>query len=75
MEDQLICFFRTSIHLVSNVATTSASGVYEITREYGCVARKSIAASGPQYYFLSDSGVMVMQQAGASLRDFHISEM
>ena len=62
MEDQLICFFRNSIHLVSNVATTSASGVYEITREYGCVARKSIAASGPQYYFLSDSGVMVMQQ-------------
>ena len=62
MEDQLICFFRNSFHLVSNVATTSASGVYEITREYGCVARKSIAASGPQYYFLSDSGVMVMQQ-------------
>ena len=62
MEDQLICFFRNSIHLINNVATTSASNVYEITREYGCVARKSIAASGPQYYFLSDSGVMVMQQ-------------
>ena len=62
MEDQLIVFMRNSIHLVNNVATTSAAGVYEISREYGCVARKSIAASGPQYYFLSDSGVMVMQQ-------------
>ena len=62
MEDQLIVFMRNSIHLISNIATTSAAGVYEITREYGCVARKSIAASGPQYYFLSDSGVMVMQQ-------------
>ena len=62
MEDQLIVFFRKSIHLISNVATTSASGVYEITRQYGCVSRKSVAASGPQFYFLSDSGVMVMQQ-------------
>ena len=62
MEDQLIVFMRNSIHLINNVATTSAANVYEITREYGCVARKSIAASGPQYYFLSDSGVMVMQQ-------------
>ena len=62
MEDQCLAFFRNSIHLVNNVATTSASNVYEITRQYGCVARKSIAASGPQIYFLSDSGVMVMQQ-------------
>lgn len=62
MEDQCLAFFRNSIHLISNVATTSASNVYEITRQYGCVARKSIAASGPQIYFLSDSGVMVMQQ-------------
>ena len=62
MEDQLIVFNRNSIHLINNVATTSAANTYEITRQYGCVARKSIAASGPQIYFLSDSGVMVMQQ-------------
>ena len=61
-EDQLIVFNRNSIHLINNVATTSAANTYEITRQYGCVARKSIAASGPQIYFLSDSGVMVMQQ-------------
>jgi hypothetical protein len=62
MEDQLIVLNRHSIHLINNVATTSAANTYEITRQYGCVARKSIAASGPQIYFLSDSGVMVMQQ-------------
>jgi hypothetical protein len=59
-EDQLICFFRNSIHLINNVATTSAAGVYEITRQHGCVARKSIAQSGPQTFFLSDSGVIVL---------------
>ena len=59
-EDQLICFFRNSIHLINNVATTSAANVYEITRQRGCVARKSIAQSGPQTFFLSDSGVIVL---------------
>ncbi len=59
-EDQLICFFRNSIHLINNIATTSAAGVYEITRQHGCVARKSIAQSGPQTFFLSDSGVIVL---------------
>ena len=59
-EDQLICFFRNSIHLINNVATTSAANVYEITRQHGCVARKSIAQSGPQTFFLSDSGVIVL---------------
>ena len=59
-EDQLIVFFRNSIHLINNVATTSAANVYEITRQHGCVARKSIAQSGPQTYFLSDNGVVVL---------------
>ena len=59
-EDQLICFFRNSIHLINNVATTSAANVYEITRQHGCVARKSIAQSGPQTFFLSDNGVVVL---------------
>jgi hypothetical protein len=59
-EDQLIVFFRNSIHLINNVATTSAANVYEITRQHGCVARKSIAQSGPQTFFLSDNGVVVL---------------
>ena len=59
-EDQLIVFFRNSLHLINNIATTSAANVYEITRQHGCVARKSIAQSGPQTYFLSDNGVVVL---------------
>lgn len=59
-EDQLIVFMRNSIHMINNVATTSAANTYEITRQHGCVARKSIAQSGPQTFFLSDNGVIVL---------------
>ena len=62
LENQLIVFFRNSIHLINNVAVTSAAAVFEITRQRGCVARKSVAASGPQIYFLSDDGVFTLQQ-------------
>ena len=47
--------------------------VFEITRQHGCVARKSIAASGPQMYFLSDDGVFTLQQGldlGIRCRNF-----
>ena len=62
LEDAILCFMQRSIHLISNVTTPSAAGVLEITREYGCIARKTIVNSGPQIYFLSDRGVMVLQQ-------------
>ena len=61
LENQLLVFFRNSIHLINNVAVTSAAAVFEVTRQRGCVARKSIAASGPQLYFLSDDGVFTLQ--------------
>ena len=61
-ENQLIVFQRNSIFLINNITTTSVANVYEITNQHGCVARKSIAASGPQIYFLADSGVMTLQQ-------------
>jgi len=48
--------------LINNCAVTSAAAVFEITRQRGCVARKSVAASGPQIYFLSDDGVYTLQQ-------------
>jgi hypothetical protein len=62
LENQLICFFRNSIHLINNTASPENAAVFEITRQHGCIARKSVAASGPQIYFLSDSGVMTLQQ-------------
>ena len=62
LENQLLVFFRNSIHLINNIALTNSAGVFEITRQRGCVARKSVAASGPQIYFLSDDGVFTLQQ-------------
>lgn len=61
-EAQLIVFQRNAIFLINNITSTSAASTYEITAQFGCVARKSIAASGPQIYFLSDQGVMTLQQ-------------
>jgi|GEM_PF-3526896 len=55
-DNQLMCFLRHSIHLISNVQNTSASGHFEITREMGCVARRTIAQSGPLTYFLGGDG-------------------
>ena len=48
--------------MINNVALTNSAGVFEITRQHGCVARKSIAASGTQMYFLSDDGVFTLHQ-------------
>jgi len=60
-DNQLMVFLRHSIHLISNVQATSASGHFEITREHGCVARRTIAQSGPNVYFLGgDGGVYIV---------------
>ena len=59
-EDQILIFNRRSVHIFNNVTTVAASNTYEITRQYGCVARKTIVQSGPNTYFLSDAGVMVV---------------
>jgi hypothetical protein len=60
MENTLLCFLRHSVHAITNIHATSISEHYEITREYGCVAQRSVAQSGGQTYFLSDRGVMIM---------------
>lgn len=62
LESQLIVFMQRSIHLVSDIANIDSASTFEITREYGCIAPKSIVNSGPQIYFLSDRGIMVLQQ-------------
>ena len=57
-------FLRNSVHCITNLNATSIAEHYEITREYGCIAKNSIAQSGAQTYFLSDQGVMVMTPQG-----------
>lgn len=57
-EDALVVFARNSIHLIRGVgADLGNTSVQEITREVGCVARRSIVQVGNQIIFLSDNGV------------------
>jgi len=60
LENQLLVLLRNSIHAITNIHATSISEHFEITREYGCIAQRSVAQSGAQTYFLSDRGVMVL---------------
>lgn len=56
-DDALIVFCRNSIHLVQGTVDTSSAQVKELTREVGCIARKSIVTVGNSVIFLSDNGV------------------
>ena len=59
-EDQIIVFNRRSVHMLAGIRNTSTAVHMEITRQYGCVSRKSIAQQGPFTYFLSDNGIYVL---------------
>lgn len=56
-DDSIIVFCRNSIHLVQGTVDLSSSQVKELTREVGCIARKSIVTVGNSIIFLSDNGV------------------
>jgi len=57
-EDNLLVFMRHSIHLIKGVSGSLLdTSVNLITKEVGCVARKSIVQIGNQVLFLSDNGV------------------
>ena len=57
-DNAILVFCRNSIHIIANAGgDLSQTVVKEITREVGCVARKSIVQVGNQVFFLSDNGV------------------
>lgn len=57
-EDGLIVFNRNSLHLINGLSgSLSDCTVNELTREIGCLARRSIAQHGAEILFLSDNGV------------------
>jgi len=57
-DDTLLVFNRNSVHAVSGTVGSLADvSVRELTREVGCVSRKSIATQGNSVFFLSDNGV------------------
>jgi hypothetical protein len=57
-EDNIIVFNRNTIHLIRGVSQAlNAVTVQEVTREVGCIARKTVVQVGNQILFLSDNGV------------------
>jgi hypothetical protein len=56
-EDNMVVFNRNTIHIIAGTNNLNASQVRELTREVGCVARKSVVQVGNQIFFLSDNGV------------------
>jgi hypothetical protein len=57
-EDNLLVFMRNSIHLITGISgDLEDTEVKEITREVGCIARKSVVQVGNQVFFLADNGV------------------
>ena len=60
-EDNMLVFNRNSIHMITGTqGTLSDTVLREMTREVGCVARKSIATKGNMIMFLSDDGVYAL---------------
>ena len=57
-DDNAIAFNRNSLHLMTGLsgALTDIT-IKEITKETGCVARKSVVTIGNSVFFLSDNGV------------------
>ncbi len=59
---RLLVLYRKSVHLVFLDGTTLAiASAYEVTRNFGCVARRTVANCGPFILWLSDIGVVRME--------------
>ena len=57
-DDALMVLNRNSLHLVAGTqGTLSDTVVKELTREVGCMARKSIVGMANAVFFLSDNGI------------------
>jgi len=57
-DDSMIVLNRNSIHLIRGTKGSLAdTTVNELTREVGCVARKSAISQGNNVFFLSDNGI------------------
>lgn len=58
---RLLVLYRKSVHAIYLDGTTLAiAGAYEVTRNFGCVARRSVINCGPSILWLSDLGVIQM---------------
>lgn len=57
-DDKMLVMNRNSVHLISGTqGTLSDTTLREVTREVGCLARRTIVSQGANIFFLSDNGV------------------
>lgn len=62
-ENTIICLKENSIYELGNVyGALSEAYLNEVTREYGCVARRSVVAVGADLWFLSQRGIVSLRQ-------------
>jgi hypothetical protein len=60
-EARLLVLYRKSVHaLLLDGSTLTVAQAFEVTRNFGCVARRSVANCGPYIAWLSDLGVVRM---------------
>lgn len=58
ISDRLLVFCRRSVHVVNGISGELEDlSKFEVTREVGCIARKSITPIGNQIFWLSDQGI------------------
>lgn len=61
---KLLVLYRKSVHaILLDGSTLAVAQAVEITRNFGCVARRTVANCGPYIVWLSDIGVVQMQIA------------
>lgn len=59
---KLLVLYRKSVHLVLlDGSSLSVASAFEVTRNFGCVSRRTVANCGPYILWLSDIGVVRMQ--------------
>lgn len=65
ISDRLLVFCKNSVHVVNGIAGDLEDLTkFEVTREVGCVARKSITPVGNQILWLSDQGIYSVSYGG-----------
>jgi hypothetical protein len=59
-EDKFLVLYRKSVHVIQLSDTLAISSNVEVTRAFGCVARKTAIDCGQYLLWLSDIGIMRM---------------
>lgn len=58
---RLLVLYRKSVHTIFLDGTLSIAASYELTRNFGCIARRTVVNCGTKIVWLSDIGVVQME--------------